>query len=294
MKLTNINEHLSCHHCDKQNDSSINHIEMSKKKQYEYQLEDNCIFLILEGISTVSFGRNFDKTVKEGDMFLLPAQNRIIITVEEKTTALLFHLPMSFSFCDHYALESLYSELNKGQKKNPEMYILKSNEKIDNYVRSFLPCWKDGLRCQFFFKQKVSELVFLLQSYTPRTDLVSFFAPILTGDMEFYALVLNNYKTLRTIDGLAKLTDYSRTGFEKRFKRIFGMPAYQWMKKQRAADLYHEIRCTKKTFTEISVIYGFSSSAHFSNFCKDYFGLTPKAIRKGEAVTVIEDDIDSE
>lgn len=41
-------------------------------------------------------------------------------------------------------------------------------------------------------------------------------------------------------------------------------------------DLTHD----KLSISEISDKYGFDSLPHFSNFCKSYFGNSPRALRK--------------
>jgi AraC-like DNA-binding protein len=130
----------------------------------------------------------------------------------------------------------------------------------------------------------MKELFFLLRAYNTKEDLADFFSPLLTDDMDFYNFVLNNYQSIKTVKELAFLADYSLTGFEKRFKKVFGMSAHQWMKNQLSSSLYHEISCSRKSFTEISDMFGFSSSAHLSNFCKAVFGATPSAIRREIAV----------
>jgi AraC-like DNA-binding protein len=79
---------------------------------------------------------------------------------------------------------------------------------------------------------------------------------------------------------LAKKVNYSISGFEKRFKRVFDMSPYQWIQAQRAQAIYHEIHCSSKTFAELGYDFGFSSPSHFSNFCKQMFKETPGRLRK--------------
>jgi AraC-like DNA-binding protein len=52
------------------------------------------------------------------------------------------------------------------------------------------------------------------------------------------------------------------------------------MQEQRAKKIYHEIICTKKTFTELAMEFEFSSPAHFNDFCKQYFGDAPGRMRR--------------
>jgi AraC-like DNA-binding protein len=282
VKLLNKKEHLSCQNDEKHDGFSVNYLEFNKNESKECKILKNCVFLILKGSGLISFGQNINKLIKTGNIVLLPGETEIVATIEKNTAVLLFYLPLSFSFCDHVSLETLSHEIPKKKKNDSQMQILEANKYIDNFVHSLLPPWKDGLQCNSFSQLKTKEFLLLLLNYTTREDLAAFFAPIITNDMGFYALIQENYRSVKTVKELAKLTDYSLAGFEKRFKRVFGMPAYQWMKKQMSNDLYHEICHSKKSFMVISHNFGFSSSAHLTNFCKSVFGLTPKAIRKGE------------
>jgi len=282
MQLLYADEHHACFHYEKADNPTINYLEYEREEQEKFKLKRNALLLILDGGGSISFWRVVNKSMEKGDIFLLSAHTPILLKIKEKTKIIIFYLPVSFSFCDHFSLEMLHKEFEVEKKDTSPIHILKINERINAYINAFLPSWLDGLKCQYYLELKVKELFFLLRAYNTKEDLAAFFSPILSRDMDFYNLILDKYPSVKTVKELACLTNYSLTGFEKRFKKIFGISAHKWMKTRLAANLYHEINCTKKTFTEISITYGFSSSAHFSNFCKSVFGLTPKAIRKGE------------
>ena len=290
MHLLHPEEHLTCFHYDKTDNPTIKYVEYEHEEREKFKLNRNVLFLILDGGGSISFLGTVNKSMEKGDIFLLPAHSEILGIVKEKTKIIMFYLPVSFSFCDHFSLEMLHKEFNRGKKNTPTIHTLKMNERINSYIDAFLPSWIDGVRCCYYLELKVKELFFLLRAYNKKEDLADFFSPILTSDMDFYNLILNKYSSVKTVKELAYLANYSLTGFEKRFKKVFGISAHKWMKTRLATNLYHEINCTKKTFTEISDIYGFSSSAHFSNFCKSVFGMTPKAIRKGELKFNINDN----
>lgn len=282
-KSSHDKEHLSCRNYAKDGNNTVKYVTLKKNEEKKHFFPENCILLTLEGASSISFRQNINKLIKPGNMVLLPGNTEVKATAKENTSIMLFYLPLNFSFCDQISLETLSVEVEKKKNnKNIPLHILEGNKHIDNFAKYLLSFWEEGLRCELFFKLKIKELLFLLRNYTTKEDLATFFAPILTNDMGFYALIMKNYKSVKTVKDMAKLTDYSLAGFEKRFKKVFGIPAYQWMRKQLAADLYHDIYHSKKSFTELSRNYGFSSSAHLTNFCKSVFKLTPKAIRKGE------------
>ena len=286
MELLCNQKHFFCYYYDRKELHLLKYIESSKREYNEYQINKNCIFFVLKGTISISFEKNVNKLVEENNMFLLPAGAKITTkTIEEKTTLLLLYLSPSFSFYDYFLLGIFSAELKK-RREDYNIHLLEINKYIKEYLLSFLPCWNDGLQCCFFYELKIKELLFLLHSYTPEEDLISFFTPVLNTDMAFYVLIQEKYKSAKTTKELARLTNYSINGFEKRFKKVFGMSSHKWGKRQLANELYHEICCSKKTFMEISYVFNFSSSAHLSNFCKSVFGLTPKAIRNGNNASV--------
>ncbi|MDR1180566.1 MAG: AraC family transcriptional regulator [Bacteroidales bacterium] len=278
-KLLYVKEHLRCYHYDSQDSPTIGLIDFEKNQKKSMQINSHSIFIILNGSGSISYGKFVNRPIKAGDIFLLPIYTHVQFYLEKTFSALVYRLPLSFHFCDHFSLEALYSQGYKPEITD-DFQILKVNERIKLYLNALIPCLKDGLKCVNFLELKRKELLFLLRAYNTKEDLAFFFSPVLTDDMEFYAFVLDNYQSIKTVKELALLADYGLTGFEKRFRKVFGMSAHQWMKNQLSDSIYHEITCSKKSFTEISDIYGFSSSAHLSNFCKLVFGATPSSIRK--------------
>lgn len=269
--------HKACYHYDKQESPTIRTVVFEKDR--EIQINFNTIIMVLEGKGSLSYGKNVNRPMKKEEILLLPIYTQVKFYVEEKLTILIFRLHPSFHFCDHFSLEALYMGAVKKKKEifNP----LKMNDRVKSYVNSLLLYLDDGLKCRYFLELKIKELFYVLRAYNSEKDLAAFFQPILSEDMEFHNFIMNNYQTTKTVKEFAQKANYSITGFEKRFKKVFGTTAHEWMKDQLASSLYHEINCSRKTFMEISDTYGFSSSAHFSNFCKSVFGMSPSAIRKG-------------
>ena len=269
--------HRACYHYEKQESPTIRTIVLDR--DVELQINFNTIVIVLDGNGSISYRKVIRKPIKKDDMLLFPVHTQVKIKIEDTLSFLIFKLNPSFHFCDHFTLEALYKGMTKRRK---EFSILKVDERLGAYVKSLLLYLKDGLKCRYFLELKLKELFYVLRAYNKEQDLAAFFTPMLSEDMELHSFVMDNYLSTRTIKDLAQKANYSITGFEKRFKRVFGATAHDWMKEQLASNVYHEIHCTRKTFVEISDTYGFSSSAHLTNFCKTMFGLSPTAMRKGE------------
>lgn len=93
---------------------------------------------------------------------------------------------------------------------------------------------------------------------------------------------MNNYKRTSNIKDLAELSYYSLSGFDKKFRRIFGQAPSKWMNERRKTNIYKELFDANKTLKQISKEYGFSSAVYFNNYCKSVFGMSPGEIRKKE------------
>ena len=74
--------------------------------------------------------------------------------------------------------------------------------------------------------------------------------------------------------------NYTVSGFEKRFKRVFGVSPYKWMNNQKAKMIFQQVRTTDLTLKEISANFGFTSLSRFNDFCKTNLGKPPGDIRE--------------
>ena len=239
--------------------------------------EYNKIIIVFTGTLNFSFEQRFNQHVCDGSIIVLPVKHNYRIEVMEDTTFLIFRLNTEFSFCDHFSIEMLYRE--KGGKKD-EAHILNANHVVMGYLNHLTTLLNDGLYCGYLLEIKLKEFLYLLRYYYPVQELKAFFTPILSDDFKFSALVWKNYHPTLTVSDLADKTNYSLSGFEKRFKKVFQESPSQWLISQKARAIYHEINCSTKTFAELGYEFGFSSPAHFNNFCKKVFKETPGSIRK--------------
>ncbi len=278
MELLYKEEHLSCFQYSKGQDPIIERIERGKDKYFQIYNDVNKIIFVLKGKIIISFNEQINVEIKEGEFFFVPPKSQYSSVAEEDSVVLLFRLNLSFNFCEHFSFEMLLS--GKNTKKIPEVFSkLKANYLLANYFKSLEMLLQDGLKCFYFLELKLRELLFLLRAYYTKEELYALFTSALSADIQFSNKVFENCDKVKSSKELAAIMNYSLSGLEKRFKRIFGVPVYQWLKLRKARNIYHEINCTKKTFAEIAFEYGFSSASYFNDFCKTNFGKTPGDIR---------------
>ena len=84
------------------------------------------------------------------------------------------------------------------------------------------------------------------------------------------------------IDELTKLTNMSRSNFQRAFKRISGQSMSKYATHCRVERAKKELSGTKKTIANIAQACGFFDSSHFSNTFMKMTGMLPSEFRREE------------
>jgi len=282
MSILYLDEHCACYNYNNGENALISTQVIRKGKTWEVTPLNNTLLFMLDGEFTISYGKDIDKKLQKGKMMLLTTNSQFKATATKDSRCMVMKIPSHIQLCDRYSMEQL---LQEEDDKVPELTFLDINKIMQSYLKTIELLLAEGLKCIFFFEIKIKELFFIFRGYYTKEELFAFFYPLLSNDMTFSDFVQRNYHKVKTVKELAILANYSLSGFVKRFKRVFGMSAYQWMKEQKAKLIYHEINDMTKALKEISFEYGFSSPAHFNDFCKIHFGSTPGNIRKSKMNT---------
>lgn len=284
MGLKDIHEHIACVNYEdasaKANKKPIIEVlKVLKGRVNEKFLSEAKIILVVQGKFSVSYEKYVDKTVPAGKMILLPPSCQYKARAEEDASIVVFRLRNKIELCDRVGLEQLY---NKIEDTSEEFNPLDINEQIQIFLNGLKVYITDGLKCHYYFELKIREFFYLMRAYYTKEELAGFFHPILSNDKSFSDFVYNNHYKVKTVQDLAALSNYSYSGFIKRFKKTFGIAAYQWMKQQKATRILHDINCSDKTIKQICDDYDFNSLSQFNDFCKSNFGNPPSKIRKSK------------
>ena len=145
--------------------------------------------------------------------------------------------------------------------------------------------------CQPYIDMKSKELIHLLITCYPLQMIRPFFYPISTYTESFQYFVMQHYRQVKTTEEFAHLGGYTTTTFRRLFKNLYGIPVYVWILQKKREGILHELLHTSDRINAISQRYGFDNPSHFSHFCKDSFGDTPRSLRKrvqaGEKIKII-------
>lgn len=280
MELLYAHEHLSCFNYERGDRPTIERKSLVKEQHWDaFPIENKAIF-VTKGKLSFSFGDVLDREIPAGKILLLPAGSHYKSKAVEDSELLVMRLHNTKRLCDCFSLEQLLQEEKGGELSISDIFFLDINERVDSFLKFLDTCMTDGLKCTYYFELKSKEFYFLLRAYYRKEDLLRFFYPLLSKDVSFSDIVIKNHYKIRTVQEFAELTHYSLSGFQKKFKKVFGSSAHHWMREERSKAIYHQINSTEKSFKEISDEFGFSSPSHFNDFCKTNFGVTPGKVRK--------------
>jgi len=279
MKVYYDEKHIDVTQYDDQG-PAIERIELLEGKSL--QIFSDVAQIIFVGTGTLSLSCNgiTNKKVKKEESVLLPLQNPCVFTALADAEIFAMKLNSRINLHNHLPDDLLSVDYRKARRKGGNIGFLKSNQRTTEFVNSLKNYIKDGIQSIRFYDVKLQEFLFIVKAYFDKQQVIDFFAPVHNKDYAFLNDVSVNYAKVKTVKELAVLLDYSLSGFEKKFKRVFDISPYQWMQEQKAKKIYHEVSFTRKTFTKLAEEYKFSSPAHFNDFCRNYFDSTPGKLRK--------------
>ncbi|GAB6122050.1 helix-turn-helix domain-containing protein [Dysgonomonas termitidis] len=246
----------------------------------EISAEDIMAFVI-KGKIDLSIDVSINSEIKVDDIIYLPIDCHYLARILEDSTLLIVRIHDPILFCNCLRIMDLIkSNLDECCKSKHYVYLLETNPEIKQFISFIQTCIDKGICCREFFQHKIAELFFLMRAFYPQDNLAQFFSRALHSDSGFSSYITHYGHNYKSVSELAEALHYSVSGFEKHFKRVFGVSPYKWMLRNKAEKIYYEIRLEKQSFKEICDEFGFSSISHFTNFCKSYLGTTPSNIRK--------------
>lgn len=241
---------------------------IDKGKYSDIIYQQNCILFVNSGTLNLSFSNIFDKEIDTGQMITLSSGRLYNVHTQDLCSITLFFISsgtaLSKLFCGENFLDKKYLY--------QDGHSLKYDSRLNQFITDLYEDVQNGIDFSDFLSAKTVELFYLLQARYTKSELCHFFTPIFTSDQTFSTFIWMNYQKVKTVKELASLSCYSVSGFEKRFKRVFGVAASHWIKEQKANDLLREMRSGNKPLKQIMLEYGFFSASHFNNFCKTRLG----------------------
>ncbi|MCD8031837.1 MAG: AraC family transcriptional regulator [Bacteroides sp.] len=277
METVYVSEHCDCYNYQKGDRPGIESRSKAGGEEWLIRTYDDEIIFVTEGRLHLFCQGRPTVAVPQGHMLLIPSGKQVKALAVRGVHLTVLRFRMQLNMCERFSLDRITDRVAEQAGK---FTLLPIRGGLWNYLDALEVYLRDGVRCTHFFNLKLREAFMLLRAYYSREDLFAFLFPLLQDESEFADAILRHYRTVKNVAMLAQLSNYSLSGFEKRFRKVFGMPAGRWIKQQRTKEIFREITHSGKTFKEISGEFGFYSPAHFNTFCKTQFGAPPGDIRR--------------
>ncbi len=278
MELLYVHEHLSC-----KNYISDFHIGFSireLKKRDTLVFEDkffNYMLFIKEGSLLVT-NEAFENVPLEKNEMMFAAHNTdFSARVESDTRLLLLSFNNPIHLCENLTME----DLKETEYEIADSYRLPIDYSMQMVIDSIGFYLEYKIQCRHLHADKQREVFMVLANFYTKQQVAGFLASLFENNqMDFKAFVLKNYQEVKTVEELAKLSKSSVRSLTRKFRIHFGDSPYSWMLKQRSMHIKARLADPKVTISDIVKEFGFSSPAHFTSYCKKYFGETPSKMRK--------------
>ena len=275
-KLLYIEEHKSCRNYLNQVESGFKYIELEEEVVIRKECACwNYLVMFLEGEFIISQEPFNKHTFNAGTMVLLPKMSAFSGwgSSGSKLVALSFDTPPGS--CDMFVLQSL-SGICKTMK-----YDFQATEiryPLTPFLEVLTHCLKNEMSCGHLHELMGKELFFLIRGFYTKEEIAGLFHPIIGQDFHFKKMIIENYQKVDNIEALIDISNMGRSSFFTKFKNVFGMTAKHWIVKQRNRKILDEAMRPGITVKELMTKFMFDSQAHFTNYCRQHFGCTPKQL----------------
>jgi AraC-like DNA-binding protein len=209
-------------------------------------------------------------------MFFIPKSENYsgIATSDLELIVLIYKHPIEV--CDRLLMESLNSY---AEKINYDFKGLKIKKPFYIFLQNLLYYTKEEIPCYNLYEMKRAEITLLFQIFYTKEEQAMFFYHAIGSNLKFRNMVMDNYLKVKTAEELGSACGYKKYTFQRLFKKHFGQTPYKWMQQEVSKHIYEKLIDKEVPLKVIVDEFGFSSSGHFTNYCKRLFGATPIQIR---------------
>ncbi|MDR1202542.1 MAG: AraC family transcriptional regulator [Tannerellaceae bacterium] len=252
--------------------------DMDAGKIYEEQNnEHNYLVFLLDGELTVSYNEFINIKVAPQSFYLIPKSSELIVKSLSWCNGIIFMFETLEGIYDKLVFQSYWKIASQSEQT---VTLLPIHYVLSDYLYLLLRYMRNGINCPKMDKIKTQELFLLLQGLYSKEEIANLFHPILGMSLSFKEKVLQNYQDSTNVDELARTLGMSRTNFDIKFKKEFGMPPLRWMLKEKAKRVQFSMAESDVTLSDIMQKYNFNSPTHLNRFCKQQFGCSPTELMK--------------
>jgi len=254
-------------------------IRLKSDEAHSLQFGYSVMCFVVSGVVEVASKNIPKRNLDKEEVLMVPFHTPCLLYAQEDSIILKIMLLPNVIVDDKMPFMMMLDEFGV-MKRDLDYGVLPSNPRITEFATTLISYTDEKLYSNELFDAQISLLLHIMKVFYNHKELTEFFSPIYSNDLEFTIKIYESLENVKNLKGLAKALNYSTSGFEKRFKKVFDVSPYEWLLEQKSKKIYHEIISTKKTFSELAYEYDFSSPAHFNNFCVRYFTITPGMLRR--------------
>jgi len=276
MSIFYLEEHKACRNYI--SDYSIG-FQICKIKQGEFIVPSNkkhhCLFFLINGRVNLYYeSKSFN--LKKNAFWFIPMSSDYKISANSDTFLILNYFDKPFDLCEKTALEDL--PVLQGQQSHS--FTMKTGKPMRQFLSNLILYLNEGISCKHFHEIKQKELFFILRYFYTKEEIAGLFAPIVSKNLDFKNIVLENYLKASSIKELAQICNFSLSSFNRAFKKNFNENPYLWLQNQKIKYIAGRLSDKNIPFNQIIDEFRFSSPGHFTIFCKKHLNLTPSEYRK--------------
>lgn len=229
------------------------------------------IVFVLSGSLTVS-DLDTNKVLSAGDCVCLARKRSFSIRACEESRVVILSLIHRIEFCEQDIFDK---EMPRDTVIASDMLpVLPTHPAIEGLL-SGMGVVRELDECAHFQKIKVSELFMMIKVLYKPSEHAYFFQSIIQPRDNFRVFVCNNFDRAQSVPELATLAGMSLSVFKRRFAEHFNDSVYHWMMRQKAMQIFVDIREGEDNTKVLMDKYGFKHYTQFSRFCKNYLQATP-------------------
>lgn len=247
--------------------------------EFIHNTNDNYMLFVLSGGISLSYSKYQNKLFQSGDMFFFPKNMEFRgLVIEPTHLALLKYNNIKFP-CMEDGIQRLLKKKNEGHYEWGKIRI---KDELRQAVEQLIHYRESGLSCSHIYLMKAQEIYLIFKHFYTDEERIPVFYPFIGQNPIFAEAVMTNYTLVKTAEELAERLGYGIKTFRDLFKINFGETPYKWMQQQIAHQI--EVKLVKKEIPlkQIMFEHKFSTTSHFTTFCRKHLGGTPMEIRNGK------------
>lgn len=276
-------EHQACTNYALNATTPIEIIDIGREQKINRKLDAVEVVFVKRGKINVSCSMDRRRVhAKTNEIFMLPLNCNILVTVDDDTQVIIFRLRDQFRFCERLAFEWLTRLPIPKENQNK---VLPAHRSILMLADSLLYNINAGMHCVRYQEVKVTELLMMLRAYYDKAHLAGMVSQMIHLDIKFWNNVMSHIDQEtynNNVNELAKIAGYTTDAFIRRFTKLSGgKTPKQWLDDRKAEVLRREFvdSGTPLNLKELVAKYGFSDISHLRRFCIQKIGKSPTELR---------------